>query len=196
MIRPPVEGYLECVLGMQCILTIQSIQAGVYLDYPTDNEYLLLANGVCGDASPVTAAWTGSSNPPVLEARDENGGTYSFGTPLDGTPGNFYELCWASSPTADLSSYNLQVDTRADLIGPSPAHLACTLGLPCSLTLTGWRQREEDRLIVQSGGTTCGSGDPVAWTGVDFPIVAQITAIDGTEAVYFAWNSDFGGAGE
>ena len=51
--------------------------------------------------------------------------------------------------------------------------------------MTGWRQREEDRLIVQSGGTTCGSGDPVAWTGVDFPIVAQITATDGTEAVYF-----------
>ena len=57
-----------------------------------------------------------------------------------GTPGDGYKLCW-SLDSAEIADFHVQLDGAVDLVGPDLTELACTLGVPCYVSLTGYSLR-------------------------------------------------------
>lgn len=98
----PWPSRSECVLGLPCSILISTSVDGeepLALISPDDGF-------PCGDASRVSG-WAGFDfqNP----AGEASRSYFTFGTPLSGTPGVFYRLCWGPSPQAFWGSDKLRL---------------------------------------------------------------------------------------
>ena len=90
---------------------------------------------------------------------------YSFGTPVLGTPGDGYRLCWSHDPESAPGDYKYDISRTTDggatpfeLVGPNPGDLECTLGEPCAVQVTGHRLAASNKVVPILSGA-CGGAD-------------------------------------
>jgi hypothetical protein len=159
---------LACTLGVQCDIDVSGFGVG------TANALVVISSGSCGGNDMVVAnnTWT------VAPALSLSGMTasFTFGTPVEGLPGNFYKLCWAANPRsacpldaaidgdmdaidACLPLFNIELDGDAELAGPDVMSQApCTMGLDCIINVTGYNIGPGSSVIVIPSNESC--GDP------------------------------------
>merc|ERR1719149_404882 len=96
--------------------------------------------GPCGSGTVNRDTWG--------EVQAQNDGTFfDMDVPRKGDPGDFYRLCWASDPSG-LSDYLVEIDPSGDLVGPELEPFQCTLGVDCSVTLTGYGLEDWNAIMV------------------------------------------------
>merc|ERR1719506_3248629 len=106
---------------------------------------------------------------PTEVAADGSSAVFDFGTPTGSaeapaTPGAVYHLCWG--PEGEVEDLLVELDPVGELTGPELNEFECTLGLPCSLGLTGYELKATSSIVVLTSGN-CGDANAVAagWTG-------------------------------
>jgi hypothetical protein len=166
------------VAARQSSLTVQLLEAGgavvkewtgVNTNAPGSNysanitverEYLHLGRPV---------NWTGTESPienPIRiesvsnETRlsnDSNYSVYNFGTPVVGKPRMDYVLCWGHNPQK-VVDYNVEIDNLFILNGPDVADYNCTLGIDCTVGVSGvGLDRTMHWMLLIDNGEECGS---------------------------------------
>jgi hypothetical protein len=158
----PFVREFECTLGLPCAVVVSGYRlartnAIVAIHSPDVLEgqlHVAPAPPLCGDSSAVVARNTWSSvNATNLSSNGTNA-MYDFGTPTSGFAGSFYRLCWGHDPSS-LTDFNVPLDDSAELVGPFVREMECTLGLPCQLSLSGYRLNATNKLVAISQGR-CG----------------------------------------
>jgi hypothetical protein len=178
---PEPGDLLMCTLGLPCDVTVN----GYGLD-STTNKIVAITDGNCGDANPTVNTefaerpqWSAASASPSLSTESTS---YTFGTPVAGYPYANYKLCWGHDPAdGDYSGYNIEIDAAGDLFGPDRMELACTMGLPCVLTVTGYGLTTDNQLAAAEG--SCGASASVSTQTWDAIGPASVST-DGAEAVF------------
>ena len=84
----------------------------------------------------------------------------NLSTEVTGAPGLLYRLCWAAVASQTVTDYKVELDDVAALSGPVPKHFECTLGLPCSYSITGFGLAQSSQIQILSAGS-CGGTDMV-----------------------------------
>ena len=72
---------------------------------------------------------------------------FNLGTPASGLPGKTYVACWSHNPLED-TDFLVTIDPEVELHGPFVSELECTLGVACSLELSGVELGTDYGLIV------------------------------------------------
>jgi hypothetical protein len=177
LIGPTVGDLLSCTLGLDCGVTVPGYRLA------DTNAIVALSSGTCGSTDAVVATQTWTTTVVSSVAADGATAEYGLGLPLEGLPGDNYKLCWSHAPavTSDLTAYNVEIDATGDLFGANLQELACTMGLECIVTITGYGLADTNKLAATSGG--CGAGATVDADTWD--VIAPTTvASDGSEAVF------------
>jgi hypothetical protein len=138
-----------CMKGESCTLTVSGY------GFAAGNKARLLASGACTDAGTLADWGTSFTADPVASSVTSAQEEFAFGAVESGTPGATYKLCWGA---ASVTSENIELDGNAELHGPATADInACTLGLSCTVDITGAGLEDDNDVVVISGGN-CGSG--------------------------------------
>ncbi|CAJ1390877.1 unnamed protein product [Effrenium voratum] len=146
----PVQVSQHCIMGTQCSITLTGVGLAAF------NQILIIdAAGSCGSTTPSTAVFDGLTNP--VSPDSGNVALYNLGiarTTSDG-PGSGYIACWGHNASYDY--WNIQLGTFS-IDGPDlqTSLVYCTLGLPCSLTLTGVNLAATNKIVVTALSDTCG----------------------------------------
>ena len=120
---------------------------------------LFLSNGACGDADSTVSneTWAPVNATNLSYIVNGSYSTFAFGVPLVGRAGPFYRACWAHDPVG-LTDYKFEIDAAAELIGPLVRDMECTLGLACSVLLSGYKLSATNKMAVVSDGA-CGDAN-------------------------------------
>jgi hypothetical protein len=147
----PYATDLECTLGQRCTLVLEGYGMA------DTNQLVVLTNSSCGaaDAAVSNETWSNVTANCIGFVCETSNSSYDFGTPLVGTPGSFYRLCWSYNPTS-LGDYKFEVDGSAELAGPFTRDFECTLGVACSVVISGYKLAATDAVVALSSGT-CGN---------------------------------------
>jgi hypothetical protein len=198
VLHGPYEATFLCNVGEPCYLTV----TGVGLS--SENSVLIFSNAnpalECGDPYGSAADWHGTnfSNPngPV-PASTSTESVYYFGIVNNFTvdaPGGGYKACW--SPSGSLqTAHVVQLTSNAQLHGAAAAHLACTLGQPCNMTIGGFGQLSTNSILLLANSGNCGSARSTVYTapGLINPVWA---VMDGDDAIFFFGTPTAGAVGD
>ena len=149
-VNGPVQVAQHCILGTQCDITL----AGVGLA-DTNQVLIIDSDSSCGDSSPNVAVFDGLVNPASPEPG--NPALYKLGiarTTSDG-PGSGYTICWGNNASSE--NFNIQLGTFS-IDGPAreTSLLYCTLGLSCSIQVTGVNLASTNKVTVTRLSDICG----------------------------------------
>jgi hypothetical protein len=152
-----------------------------------------VSGGGCGDAYAYDDPSTWQIQTPSEVLGNGTSAVFDLGTPIVGSPGNFYKLCWGHNVGSALSDFNIMVDSAAWLSGPNTGDLLdCTLGLPCEVTVTGYRLEPTSGIVAVSEGL-CGSEDALVsnstWD-ITNPVEGSTTSAVGDDGVE-VWTQTF-----
>lgn len=146
----PVQVSQLCTMSLDCVITL----TGVGLQ--SSNQLLLIdADGSCGDTTPLTATFDGLTNPSSPSSGDV--AVYNLGiarTTSDG-PGSGYKVCWGHNGGVDY--WNIELGTF-QIDGPDAqgTPVTCTMGLSCSIQVTGVNLAATNQIAVTALSDTCG----------------------------------------
>ena len=59
-----------------------------------------------------------------------------------------YKMCWSQEGNESLAEYRTQIDPTFEVKGPWTNNYTCTLGLPCNITLQGYRLEQTNHLVI------------------------------------------------
>jgi hypothetical protein len=148
----------------------------------TSENRLAVVDGECGTIA-TASAFPNPISPDDPISPDVDFRSYNFGTPAfdSGKLGDTYRLCWTFQQVDGLQDYLFEVDGSAELHGPSAGAVACTLGLKCLATVSGFGLSNASGATVLSSGT-CGD----AWKIADRALwgLASPEINNGTSAMY------------
>merc|ERR1719201_2184650 len=146
----PFVRDLDCTLGLVCSAVLSGYRGR------STNSLVIISNGTCGDADAKVANETwGPANATTLTYNgNDSNSTFDFGMPLVGLAGPSYRACWAHDPVG-LKDYRVEIDGNAELVGTFVREFECTLGLPCTVLLSGYRMSSWNRMVAVSQGA-CG----------------------------------------
>jgi len=157
----------SCTLGLPCTVTITG-----YLLQAT-NKAAVIATGNCGDNQPGLAQFGAMVNKKQVDNAAPYD-TYSLGTPLDGTPGTTYKVCWAHDPgILGMGLYRVTVGALT-MNGPVQQEQACVMSTSCFVQLTGTGLVSTNKVVIiekPAVGSGCGDALPTvaSFTGLQNP---------------------------
>lgn len=169
----PVQVSQQCTMSLPCEITLTGVGLA------SSNQLLLIdADGACGQTTPVTATFDGLTNP---VSPTSNVAVYQLGiarTTSDG-PGSGYRVCWGHNGGVDF--WNIELGTFT-IDGPAAqgTPVTCTMGLSCSIQVTGVNLAASNKIVVTALSDTCGSSLNVAV----FPSAANPVSASGSFDVF------------
>merc|ERR1712166_406832 len=89
---PHVEEFVECTLGLPCIVTIPGFGLAA-----TNKIIVTAFTDTCGSPGLNDAKMAGLTNPAAISSTLQN---YPMGVPTRGVPGD-YTVCWAHNPSGE-----------------------------------------------------------------------------------------------
>ena len=151
MLLGPEQAAYSCTLGIPCILSITG--AGL----TASSRLALVGSAGCGSADVVS--WASVAEAAVASTA----AVYMLGTPLAGTPGSSYSLCWSHVERA-LEDFVVAIDPGFVLAGPHRGSFHCALGDlgGCAVLVAGRGLAPASGLVALSSGA-CGDADAVAY---------------------------------
>ena len=150
-VNGPVQVAQHCILGTSCDITLTGVGLA-----DTNQILIIDADSSCGNSDPTVAVFDGLVNP--ASPQSGNPALYNLGiarTTSDG-PGSGYTVCWSSNGTTS-ESFNIQLGTFS-IDGPAreTSLLYCTLGLDCSIQVTGVNLASTNKIFVTALSDVCG----------------------------------------
>lgn len=145
----PVQVSQICTMSLQCVITLTGVGLAA------SNQILLIdGDGSCGSSSPMTATFDGLTNPSGPSA---DVAVYNLGiarTTSDG-PGSGYKVCWGHDGGNDY--WNIELGTFS-IDGPAAQGTAvtCTMGLSCTIQVTGVNLAATNQIAITALSDTCG----------------------------------------
>jgi hypothetical protein len=91
--------------------------------------------------------------------------SHCFGTPTSGLVSGDYVVCWAYDPQS-LADFKVEIDRSGKLVGPESEEFVCTLGLGCSVALSGYELAATSSVALVDG--PCGEGSIVSLGDADY----------------------------
>lgn len=166
----PVQNSQLCSLGVDCVITLTGVGLAA------SNQILLIDDSSsCGDESPTLATFSGLSNPTSPEASDF--GEYRLGIPRTTPegPGSGYKVCWGHNPV-NHSQWAVLLGTFS-MDGPNVigSPVTCTMGLACSLQVTGVNLASTNKITITANTDVCGQSNlnTAVFPGTPNPISVQ-----------------------